>query len=135
MLSSHTKVIVNERQGFLRLIQVPAYLIISLWVIHILKVIGAIQISRFGLLPRSADGVIGIFASPFIHGSFEHLMSNSVPLFVLTLMLYSFYRKIATQSLLLIYIMTGLAVWLFARGSVIHVGASGVVYGLFAIVF
>jgi len=37
--------------------------------------------------------------------------------------------------MLLIYILTGLAVWAFARGNVIHIGASGVVYGLVSFVF
>ena len=62
-------------------------------------------------------------------------MSNSVPLFVMTFIILFFYRRIAYQSIFLIYVLTGLAVWAFARGNVIHIGASGVVYGLVAFVF
>jgi len=89
---------------------------------------------NFGLLPRDIGGAVGIFTSPFIHGSFQHLMSNSVPLFMLTLLILMFYKKVAYQSILLIYVLTGIAVWTFAR-DVIHIGASGVVYGLVSFVF
>ncbi len=125
----------SPRRNIFKLIQFPIYLVASLWVIHILKVSGVLNFRTFGLLPRDVDGILGIFTSPFVHGSFQHLMSNSVPLFVMTLLIVFFYKRIAYQSILLIYVLTGLAVWSFARGNVIHIGASGVVYGLVAFVF
>ena len=45
-----------------------------------------------------------------------------------------FYPRIAKTVFLLIYILTGLAVWTFGR-SVFHIGMSGVVYGLVAFIF
>ena len=122
-------------RNFLSVIQFPSYLVLSLWVIHLIKISGAIYMGNYGLLPREFSGFIGIFTAPFIHGSLEHLVSNSVPLFVMTLIIVFFYRRIAYQSMLLIYFLTGLAVWSFARGNVIHIGASGVVYGLVSFVF
>lgn len=115
--------------------QFPAYLIIVLWTVHILKVAEVFRFGRFGLLPRDLDGMLGILTAPFIHGNFQHLMSNSVPLFVLSFLIVLFYRKVAYQSMLLIYLLTGLTVWGFARGNVMHIGASGVVYGLVSFVF
>ncbi len=116
-------------------IQFPLYLIIVLWTIHILKVAQVFRFGNYGLLPRDTDGLLGILTAPFIHGNFQHLMSNSVPLFVLTFLMVLFYKKVAYQSLLLIYVLTGVAVWAFARGNVMHIGASGVVYGLVSFVF
>ncbi len=125
----------SPRRNILKLIQFPITLVLSLWVIHILKVSGVLNFRSFGLMPRDMDGILGIFTSPFIHGSFQHLISNSVPLFAMSLLIVFFYKRIAYQSILLIYVLTGLAVWAFARNSVIHIGASGVVYGLVAFVF
>ncbi len=70
-----------------------------------------------------------------MHGGWSHIVSNSAPMVVLLLMLFYFYRKIAWLSLTLIWVLTGLAVWLFARGTSVHIGASGVIYGLVAFVF
>jgi hypothetical protein len=45
-----------------------------------------------------------------------------------------FYNRIAFLSIVLIWIITGFGVWVFARPSY-HIGASGVVYGLVSFVF
>lgn len=45
-----------------------------------------------------------------------------------------FYRKAAIPSFIVIQVVTGFSVWLFARPSY-HIGASGIVYGLVAFVF
>ena len=89
----------------------------------------------YGVYPRTLGGLRGIFLSPFIHGSLHHLFSNSIPLFVLLFMTLFFYRRVAFSSIMLIYILTGLGVWAFARPYVYHIGASGVVYGLVSFVF
>ncbi len=125
----------ESRRNIFKLIQFPVYLVAILWVVHILKVSGILNYRSFGLMPRETSGIVGIFTSPFIHGNFQHLISNSVPLFVMTFIIVFFYRRIAYQSMLLIYVLTGLAVWAFARANVIHIGASGVVYGLVSFVF
>lgn len=122
------------QQSLAKTIQFPIYLILSMWLVHILKLTLHLPLGNYGLQARDVDGLVGIFTSPFIHGSFQHLMSNSVPLFVLTLLILVFYRRIAFQSMLMIYVFTGLAVWIGARAHVIHIGASGVVYGLVSFV-
>jgi len=124
----------NTNTSLWKTVQFPIYLVLSLWVIHIFKISSGYPMGNFGLLPRDMSGIVGIFTSPFIHGSFQHLMSNSVPLFMLSLLILLFYKKVAYQSMLLIYVLTGAAVWTFAR-DVIHIGASGVVYGLVSFVF
>ncbi|MEK7256482.1 MAG: rhomboid family intramembrane serine protease, partial [Bacteroidota bacterium] len=45
-----------------------------------------------------------------------------------------FYRRVGVRSMIMIYVLTGVAVWLFGR-RVYHIGASGVVYGLVSFVF
>jgi membrane associated rhomboid family serine protease len=75
--------------------------------------------------------LIGILAAPLLHGDFDHLLANSPPVLVLgTTMLY-LYPNSSLRVLPAVYLGPGLAVWSFARGGV-HVGASGLVYGLVA---
>ena len=112
----------------------PLVFVAILWVIHITSYLTHTSFARFGLEPRDISGLKGIVTSPLIHGDFNHLISNSIPLLVLMTMLFLFYRKVALPSFITIYILTGIAVWIFAKDA-FHIGASGVVYGLVAFVF
>ena len=89
--------------------------------------------SYLGTYPRTSFGFRGVFFSPLLHGDFSHLISNSIPFFVLSALIFFFFPRVAWKSILMIYFLTGLAVWGFGR-SVFHIGASGVVYGLVAFV-
>ncbi len=83
----------------------------------------------FGIYPRKAEGLTGIIFAPFIHGDFNHLISNSFPFFILSGSLFYFYRDYAFKILFFLCLMTGILIWLLAR-PVYHIGASGIVYGL-----
>jgi membrane associated rhomboid family serine protease len=112
----------------------PAGLVAFLWLVHAYFYLSHTDPGEYGILPRRLSWIRGVVTAPLVHGSWEHLMSNSVPLFVLTSLTLYFYRRVAIRAFWLIYFMTGLAVWLLGR-SVIHIGASGVVYGLVAFIF
>ena len=114
--------------------QVAAWLVGLLWIIHFFQIATGIDLGFLGTYPRQIWGLRGILASPFIHADFPHLMSNSVPLFILTSTIFFFYQKVATRAYLMIYFLTGIMVWIFAR-TVFHIGASGVVYGLVSFIF
>lgn len=119
---------------FRRSLRFPILFVGILWVIHLLKTFMHLPLNRMGVLPRETSGLGGIITSPLIHGDFGHLASNSAPALVLLTMTFIFYRKVALKSFIAIYILTGLAVWLFAHKAY-HIGASGVVYGLVSFVF
>ncbi|HPG08155.1 MAG TPA: rhomboid family intramembrane serine protease [Saprospiraceae bacterium] len=112
----------------------PVLLVVLIWIIQGFQYLLNGQLGALGIYPHHISGLKGIVFAPLIHGSWGHLISNTVPLFVLTLILAVFYRRIAFISFVLIYLGTGLAVWLFAR-PVYHIGASGVVYGLLSFIF
>ncbi len=105
-----------------------------IWFIHVLQQLFSFDFSHLGVLPRALEGVIGIFTAPLIHGDFGHLTSNTFPFLVCSSIIMYFYRNIALYAIGMIYIMTGVFVWCFAR-PVYHIGASGVVYGLVAFIF
>ena len=91
--------------------------------------------ARYGVLPRDVQQIYGAFTSPFLHGEWSHLFSNSLPFIVLSSILFLMYRKVSYLVFILIYVITGLLVWALARGGTYHIGASGLVYGLFGFVF
>lgn len=123
------------KKNFIQALRVPFYTVLFLWIIHLFTITTGIKLSMYGVYPRTISGMKGILLSPFIHGSIHHLFSNSVPLFVMLFMILFFYRRVAFSAVMLIYIITGLGVWAFARTYVYHIGASGVVYGLVSFVF
>ena len=125
----------KDVNAFLNAARFPIYIILIMWMVHITKIAMDIDITHYGVYPRTMSGAKGIFFSPFIHGDFGHLISNTVPMFVLGLIVFTFYRKVAISSFLLIYMFTGFSVWLFSSSMAYHIGASGVVYGLLSFVF
>mgnify|MGYP000610336003 CR=1 FL=1 len=78
----------------------------------------------YGLIPRHPDLLYGIVTAPFLHGSVEHLLGNTVPLALLGILIIQL-RPLAFVTCFVI-LLSGLLVWLFGRMS-IHIGASGVV--------
>jgi len=92
------------------------------------------DIDDLGIRPRDVHGLIGILTAPFAHASFEHLMSNTLPLGLLSaLMLYA-YPRATRYALPAIWLLSGLGVWLWARPAV-HVGISGITHGLMFFLF
>ena len=114
---------------------IPAAFIVLLWIILIVQQTFNLGFPyEFGLYPRRLTGLIGIITSPLIHAGYTHLISNSLPVFLLSAGLIYFYPETAYKVIALIYLSTGLLVWLFAR-PVYHIGASGLIYGFAAFLF
>lgn len=84
----------------------------------------------FGLHARDFNHLIGIITVPLEHGSVGHLLGNVFALFSLSALLFIVYKTVALRVLTAAWILTGVFMFLFARGGVIHIGASGVVYAL-----
>src|SRR5258706_10905891 len=105
-----------------------------IWIIQLLNSGLALGLERFGIRPRQLTGLPGILFAPLLHGGFSHIIANSLPLLVLGTGMLHLYPNSAVRVLPAIYLGPGTAVWLFGRGPV-HVGASGLVYGLFSYIF
>lgn len=108
---------------------IPTILVAIMWVMKIIEVLFHLDFSFLGVKPVSPEGIPGIFLFHFIHGDWQHLFANTIPILVLGSALYYFYRPIANRILLILILSVGLLTWCGARGGV-HIGASGLVYGL-----
>lgn len=102
-----------------------------MWVFFVIQMQSGMDLGFLGILPRTINGLIGLFTGPLIHGNVGHLVSNSVPLLFLGTVLYLFYEQIAGQVFLQCYFLTNFFVWLLGR-DFYHIGASGFVYALAA---
>ena len=65
-----------------------------IWVVFSIQFFFGFDFSRFGILPRTTYGLIGILTAPMIHGSSVHIISNTVPLLFLGWTLFFFYENI-----------------------------------------
>jgi membrane associated rhomboid family serine protease len=113
---------------------VPGIFVFLMWFIKIVELLFDLDFKRLGIYPLSVNGLWGILFSPFIHANFGHLFNNSLPLFFLGTFLFYFYSEIAVKISLMIYFITGAAVWLSGRDAW-HIGASGIIYGLASFLF
>ena len=119
-----------ERQKFLGSLIVPLLIVAVMWVVKIIEVSLNIDFGRYGVTPHTAQGIIGIFTLPFLHVSWEHLLSNSVPILVLGTALYYCYPTLANRVLFITYLASGLITWCIGNPESTHIGASALVYGL-----
>ncbi|HOX71763.1 MAG TPA: rhomboid family intramembrane serine protease [Dokdonella sp.] len=111
-----------------------AILIAGIWLVWLGSWLLGWSMNDLGIAPRQLGGLVGILSAPLAHASFDHLMSNTLPLALLaTLTLYAY--PLATRfALPMIWLLSGIGVWLFARDSV-HVGMSGINHGLMFFLF
>lgn len=99
--------------------------------LQLLNVVTGYSLLAFGLVPRTAHGLLGIITSPFLHASFAHLSANLIPFLILgTLVIVKGLNRFLAVSAIII-LLGGSLVWLFGFSGV-HIGASGWVFGLWA---
>src|SRR5690554_6274944 len=123
-----------EKRIFFHSLVFPAIFTIAFWLVELAKYILGIELVQLGIYPLHVKGLPGILFAPFIHSRFNHLMSNSIPFFILFFALIYFYRRISYRIYFMLYFLSGLTVWLSGREAW-HIGASGVVYALAAFHF
>lgn len=122
----------REKQLILRSLMWPAVFVLLLWLIKAFELVSGISLSEYGMSPRSFKGLYGIFTYPLLHKDFSHLISNSVPLLFLGTALYYYYRQASHIIFLQLLVISGFWLWVIGEPGSIHIGASGLVYGLAA---
>lgn len=110
-------------------ISLTAGFALLLWLLHFIDAQLLPADIKPGVYPRTLAGLIGIPLAPLVHGSFGHLISNTMSLLMLGSGALFFYPRAARIALPVLYLAPGLGVWLFARDAY-HIGASGLTYGM-----
>jgi membrane associated rhomboid family serine protease len=113
---------------------IPTVLLLFIWVVFFLGNSFNLDLSNHGIFPRTVIGLQGVFFSPFLHGDFNHVANNSLPLFILSTSLIYFYREISLKVLIYGVLLSGIITWVIGRESY-HIGASSLIYVLFSFIF
>jgi membrane associated rhomboid family serine protease len=125
----------NRKRTFADAVQTSATIVLIIFGIYYAnRALGGL-LNSFGIWPRNPRGLAGILFSPLLHYNDAHLMTNAVSLFLLLIILFLHREYRPDLAFLSIWIFSGLGTWLIGRGGtgaqpVIHIGASGVIYGL-----
>lgn len=102
----------------------------AIWAVFFIDLMLPFNFDEFGITPRTAGGLVGIVAMPFLHANLPHLLSNTMPLVVLLILLAGS-RARSWEVVVEVTLLGGTLLWLFGR-NVTHVGASGLIFGLIA---
>ena len=124
----------GDRSRFQRALLLSAGFIAVLWWIKMIETWLGLSFSYLGVQPRTLLGLIGVVTAPVLHGSVGHLINNTLPLLVLGTLVLSIYPRAAARSIALIWLGSGLGIWIIGREST-HLGASGLAHGLMFFLF
>jgi membrane associated rhomboid family serine protease len=124
----------EERKRFLYSLVFPGFFLLAMWAVKFYEFSMEVSFVDAGVYPRRFSGLLGVLLSPLIHGDWKHLIDNSMPVLLLSVALFYFYRDIAYKIWFLIYFIGGILLWGIGRQAY-HIGASGLIYGLAAFLF
>jgi membrane associated rhomboid family serine protease len=82
-----------------------------------------------GIRPRSLAGLAAIIWAPLLHVSWAHLIGNTVPVLVFGFLAMAAGIGPWITTTAVIWVVSGLGVWLISPGTGVTVGASGVAFG------
>jgi membrane associated rhomboid family serine protease len=115
---------------FAEALELSAFLVCLLYAILAVNLVFHLGLSRFGIVPRTGFGLLGIVFSPLLHAGWGHLMANAIPLFILLVLLFADRHYYPARTLALIWIGSGLGTWIIGRGGSVHIGSSSIIFGL-----
>lgn len=109
----------------------------ALWVIELVNALMSHNLNIYGIIPRTEIGLRGIVFAPFLHAGFGHLMSNTLPLLAMGILVATRGPDKLLAALAIIALLSGSLLWafggIFSDRVTVHVGASGIVFGLFSL--
>jgi membrane associated rhomboid family serine protease len=115
----------TQREGITLLVGIVALM----WFIEIINSFDSNKLAHDGIYPRDFGRLWGILTAPFLHVSFAHLISNTVPFVFMGLIIALRGAARVAIVTLIVIIVGGLGTWLIAPSGTDTVGASGVVFG------
>lgn len=99
-----------------------------MWIVFVLSLFFPLQ--AFGIHPRHVYGLVGIPLGPFLHADVLHLVMNSIGILSFGFLFFALEGRHSSSAIWFMIWVQGILVWLFARDGN-HIGASGVVFGMF----
>jgi membrane associated rhomboid family serine protease len=119
----------EELAKLIKSLQIPIILLVIMWLLMWAQDYFSFSLMFLGVFPLRLNGLQGVITSVFIHASWSHLASNTLPFFLFCAALYYYYPKVATKILISLWMLSGFLLWLSGRSDW-HIGASGLIYAL-----
>ena len=103
--------------------------VLLLWLLEIVDAASGYNLDDDGVRPRSTVGLLGIVFAPLLHAGWAHLEANTLPALVLffLVLLGGIGRGLAATGV--IWVVSGIGVWLVAPANTVTIGASGLIFG------
>lgn len=103
-----------------------------LYLIELVDVILPANLDQGGIHSRELSGLDGVLWAPLLHAGWSHLFANTVPVLVFAFLAMA--AGIGRFALVtaIIWVVSGLGVWLVGPANTVTVGASGLAFGWLA---
>lgn len=110
-----------------------ALYVVAIWAVYVINIVffGG-DLLYLGIQPLDVASLPCIFTSPLLHGSLEHIVSNTVPGAIFAFLVGYSGKRVFWEATTFVVIIGGLGTWLFGGVGTNHIGASGLVYGWLA---
>jgi membrane associated rhomboid family serine protease len=119
----------SGRTGLVAASIAMALLVAVMWLLEGVDQASGNALDAYGIRPRTGEGVVSVFIAPWLHGGWAHLVSNTIPFFLLGVLVLLDGWGQWFRTTLVVVLVSGAAVWLLAPVGSITLGASGVVFG------
>lgn len=104
------------------------WLVICIWIVFLLSRV--LPLNSFGIIPRTVGGLPGIIIAPFLHAGLLHVFENTIGLLLLGFFMILLEDDRTIYTLVPIVILGGFGTWLIGRSGSVHLGASGMIFGM-----
>lgn len=101
--------------------------VVLIWGVHLLNAGGALLF--LGVQPWDVTSLWHIFTAPLIHGSYSHIMANTLPGALFCFLISRSGSRAFWEVTGIVTVVAGLGTWVFGGIGTNHVGASGLIYG------
>lgn len=109
----------------------PVVLLVVMWAVQLADAVLPGSFSGFGIRSWNAAGLGGIIFGPLLHGSWSHLIANSVPFLVLGCLVAVEGARRFWLVTVIAAVLGGFGTWIVNVPGSLTVGASGLVFGYF----
>jgi membrane associated rhomboid family serine protease len=99
------------------------------WAVFVVNTLLGGSLLSLGVIPRTTIGLRGILFAPFLHGSLNHIVANSIPFLALGWMVMLRDERHFIPVTVAGMVGSGLTAWLLGAPGSVHIGASGVIFG------
>lgn len=128
-ISSNIKIL-KERESFYFKLKLAALIVFVWFLVELIDNMFKLQLESYGLKPKTLEGLAGILTFPFLHGDWNHLLSNATSAIVLFTGLFVFHPNKSLRYLMILYLGSGALLWVIGRAGTNHIGASGLIYSV-----